>query len=75
MATSAPNSAQPRAASVPIPVGPEAPVTMTTFPLREKRSLREVEAGTGIGILKAVNLMDEKVQICIGTASISTGEE
>ena len=47
-------SAQPRAASMPIPRGPEAPVTTTTFPLREKRSMRDSALGTVIGILMFV---------------------
>lgn len=51
MATSAPISAQPRAASVPMPVGPEAPVTTTTLPLRLKRSLRESALGGSIGMM------------------------
>lgn len=45
MATLAPISAQPRAASMPIPLGPEAPVTITTFPLRLKSSRRESALG------------------------------
>ena len=51
MATSAPISAHPRAASVPIPVGPEAPVTMTTLPLRLRRSLRWSALGTSTGMI------------------------
>ena len=51
MATSAPISAQPRAASVPMPVGPEAPVTTTTLPLRLKSSLRESDFGGSMGMM------------------------
>ncbi len=51
MATLAPISAQPRAASIPIPLGPEAPVTTTTLPLREKRSMRDSALGIPIGML------------------------
>ena len=53
IATSAPISAQPRAASVPMPVGPEAPVTTTTLPLRLKSSLRESDLGGSIGMVGA----------------------
>ena len=56
MATSAPISAQPRAASVPMPVAPEAPVTTTTLPLRLRSSLRESDLGGSMGMM-AVNLM------------------
>jgi hypothetical protein len=51
---SAPYSAHPRAASVPIPVAPEAPVTMTTLPLRLKRSLSSVALGTGVIVTMCV---------------------
>jgi len=54
MATSAPISAHPRAASIPIPLGPEAPVTTTTFPLREKRSWRELALGISIMMMALV---------------------
>ena len=51
MARSAPISAQPRAASMPMPMGPEAPVTTTTLPLRLKRSWMESAAGTSMGMV------------------------
>ena len=51
MATSAPISAQPRAASMPMPMGPEAPVTTTTLPFRLKRSWRESALGTSMGMM------------------------
>jgi hypothetical protein len=41
MAMLAPISAQPRAASMPMPLGPEAPVTTTTLPFRESWSRRD----------------------------------
>ena len=44
----APISAQPRAASMPIPFGPEAPVTMTVLPFMLNNSRRESGLGTGI---------------------------
>lgn len=37
--------------SIPMPVGPEAPVTQTTLPFKLKRSLRESALGTSIGIV------------------------
>lgn len=57
IAKSAPISAQPRAASIPIPLGPEAPVTTTTFPLRENISARESVFGIPIGMLKDVDVV------------------
>ena len=51
MARSAPISAQPRAASMPMPMGPEAPVTTTTLPLRLKSSWMESAAGTLMGMV------------------------
>ena len=37
--------------SIPMPVGPEAPVTQTTLPFRLKRSLRESALGISIGMM------------------------
>lgn len=36
---------------MPMPVGPEAPVTQTTLPFRLKRSWSESALGTSIGIM------------------------
>lgn len=47
----APSSAQPRAASIPMPWGPDAPVTTTTFPLRLRRSRSSSEVAGSLGML------------------------
>jgi len=58
IAKSAPISARPRAASIPIPLGPEAPVTTTTLPFRENISARESVFGISIGMLRVGCVMD-----------------
>lgn len=48
-------------------LGPEAPVTTTTFPLREKRSLRDSACGTGI-------MTGDRVRELVGQEVRRTGE-
>ncbi len=61
----APISAQPRAASMPIPFGPEAPVTMTVLPFMLNNSKRESGLGTeiilngGIGCVRGGFVVEE----------------
>lgn len=43
--------------SIPIPVGPEAPVTTTTLPFRLKRSMRDSALGTSIGMMAVIERM------------------
>jgi len=51
MARLAPISAHPRAASIPIPLGPDAPVTTTTLPFKLNKSVRDSALGIEIGMV------------------------
>lgn len=62
MATSAPISAHPRAASYPIPRVFDAPMTTTTFPLRLNSSVRFSLLGIEMGILIVQGERSETVE-------------